>query len=89
MSPDGDLPPGLSRLLQLAAGLAAGCGAALLVLLLALAGVSVGTAAWVGLFLAVWAAVFALLRLRLPWAVAGFVFGAAAGFLVLARYSDF
>ena len=82
--------PGLSRLLQLAAGLAAGCGAVLLLLLLTLLGVPIGTAGWVGVFLAIWGAVFTVLRLKLPWVVAGFIVGVfVAGMLLLARLGSF
>ena len=89
MSNENQPPPGLSRLLQFAAGLAAGCVAALLILLLAFTGVPVGTAAWVGVFLAVWAAVFTLQRFKLPWVVTGFGVGLAAAYLVLAARMGF
>jgi hypothetical protein len=89
MTNDGGPHPGLSRLLHLAAGFAAGCGVVLVVLLVTLAGVPLGTAAWVGVFLVVWAAVFALFQLKLPWTVAGLALGVAAGYLVLSRVFGF
>lgn len=88
MTHDGGPHPGLSRLLNLSAGFAAGCGVDLLVLLVTLAGVPLGTAAWVGVFLVVWAAVFALLRLKVPWAAGGLL-GVAAGYRVLSRVFNF
>jgi hypothetical protein len=82
MTRHGDPHPRLSRLLQFAVGLAAGCCVVLLVLLVARAGVPVGTAGWAGVFLAAWAAFFALIRFKLTWAIAGLALGVAAGSLV-------
>lgn len=85
MSNTGNSHPGLSRLLQFAAGLAAGCCAVLLMLLVARVRVSIGNAGWVGVFLAAWAALFAVIRFKLPWAIVGLVLGVAAGSLLLWR----
>ena len=83
MPSNGNPHPGLSRLLQFAVGLAAGCCVVLLMLLAAGARVRIGNAGWAGVFLAAWAAVFAVIRFKLPWAIVGLVLGLAAGSLVL------